>query len=152
MRRVQQIAAIAFLVVAAFLGFHASRLRYYTPLGPGPGFFPVWLCVILAGLALYVLVRASTAPGTPLPGDFAPSRAAAVRIAAVIACLAATAMLMPVAGFRLSMLTFYLVLLTLLGRRPVAETLLLALAGSFGVYHVFVAFLNQPLPVGRFGL
>jgi len=34
--------------MSAFLAREALNLRYYTPLGPGPGFFPLWLAVLLA--------------------------------------------------------------------------------------------------------
>ena len=151
MRRAYQLAGVAFLAIAAFLGYYASALRYYTPLGPGPGFFPVWLCALLAVLAVVVVVQATFAAPQPLPDDFSPARAGWLRIGVVLAGLMGVAILLPVAGFRLTMLPFFLLVLSTLARRNPLETLLLAFIGSFGIHHLFVQVLNQPLPAGRLG-
>jgi putative tricarboxylic transport membrane protein len=152
MRRVYVITGLAFLLLAALLGYHAFALRYYTPLGPGPGFFPLWLCGLLGVLALVVIVQAVLARPEALPDDFLASRSGYRRIAAVVVGLLAVAILMPTLGFRLTMFAFYVALLSLLGRRHPLETLVLSLAGSFGVFYLFVEFLSQPLPIGTFGI
>ena len=150
-QRAHQIAGIVFLLIAVFLGYHALKLRYYTPLGPGPGFFPIWLCGLLGLLALALVVQAWLAAPEKLPDDFFASRVGYLRILVVLAGLFAVPALMPVFGFRLTMLAFYLVLLTFLGRRNPFEIVVLALAGSFGAFYVF-QLLSQPLPVGVFGI
>jgi putative tricarboxylic transport membrane protein len=152
MRRVYVITGLTFLLLAVFLGYHASALRYYTPLGPGPGFFPVWLCGLLGLLAVVVIAQAVVAKPEALPDEFFATRSGYRRIAAVLLGLLAVAILMPTFGFRLTMLVFYVALPSLLGRRHPLETLLLAFAGSFGVFYLFVEFLSQPLPVGIFGI
>ena len=151
MQRAYQITGIVFLLIAAFLGYHALNLRYYTPLGPGPGFFPVWLCGLLALLAVALVVQARFAAAEPLPEDFFAPRSGYLRILVVLIGLFAIPALMPTFGFRLTMLAFYLVLLTFLGRRNPIEIVVLALAGSFGAFYVF-QLLSQPLPVGVFGI
>ena len=50
------------------------------------------------------------------------------------------------------MLPFIAVLLVLLGARSLLAILLTAIAGSFGVFHVFYYWLKVPLPVGTFGI
>jgi hypothetical protein len=50
-RRAYQLSGLAALLVAVFLGYQAAGLTYYTRIGPGPGFFPRWLCGVLALLA-----------------------------------------------------------------------------------------------------
>jgi putative tricarboxylic transport membrane protein len=152
MRRSYQLSGLAFLLLAGFLGYHAWRLSYYTPLGPGPGFFPLWICVLLALLAVFVFVNATFRQPVALPEGFFAPASGYRRIVAVVLALFAVASLLPVLGFRLTMLAFYLALLSLLGRRHPLETLLLGLVGSFGAFHVFVEFLSLPLPVGVFGI
>lgn len=152
MRRTYQITGLVFLLLAAFLGYYASGLSYYTPLGPGPGFFPRWLCILLALLAMVVLLQATFRQRDALPEDFFAPASGYRRIAAILVALIAVANLMPTFGFRLTMLVFYLALLSLLGRRHPLETLILALIGSFGTFYLFVEFLSQPLPVGIFGM
>jgi putative tricarboxylic transport membrane protein len=152
MRRTYQITGLVFLLLAAFLGYHAWGLSYYTPLGPGPGFFPLWICTLLGVLAVVVFLHATFRQPHALPEGFFPQAAAIRRIAAILIALFAVANLMPTLGFRLTMLAFYLVLLYVLGRRHPLETLILALIGSFGTFYLFVEFLSQPLPVGIFGI
>jgi putative tricarboxylic transport membrane protein len=150
-RRAYQLSGLAALVVAAVLGYQAAGLTYYTRLGPGPGFFPRWLCGILALLALSVIARAtwSRADGAariPLPG-----RHATRQILAVVAALFAVAVVTTTLGFRLTMLAFYLAVIGALGRWRWVETPVLAVLGSFATYYVFVEWLRLPLPVGVFG-
>ena len=55
-------------------------------------------------------------------------------------------------GFRLTMLAFIAGLLAALGARSPAAILITALAGSFGVFHVFYYWLKVPLPIGLLGV
>ena len=151
MRRSYQATGAAFLLLAAFLGYHAWRLSYYTPLGPGPGFFPLWICALLGLLAAFVFLDATFRQPHALPEGFFAPASGYRRIVSVLIALFAVAGLMPTLGFRVTMLAFFLALLSLLGRRHPLETLILALIGSFGTFHLFVEFLSLPLPVGVVG-
>lgn len=151
MRRAKQIAGFSLLALALFLGWHASRLAYYSPLGPGPGFFPLWLCILLGVLAVAAIVN-TLRPALPdRPEPFWPERMALLRIAAVIIGLAFVAAFMATLGFPLTMLAFYLALTYVLGSRSPVEILAAALLGSFGVYYAFTRYLSQPLPAGILG-
>lgn len=152
MRRVNQSIGVVFLLAAAFLAWNAAGLVYYSRLGPGPGFFPLWLCGLLAALSVAVVVQAGVAEPERLPGDFFTTRGNYLRVAAVLVALLAMAMLMRPLGFRVAMLGFFLVMLPLLGRRNVVEIALLAAIGSFGTYYVFGGLLGLALPVGPFGI
>jgi hypothetical protein len=149
-RRAYQLCGLAALLAAALLGYQAVGLRYYTRIGPGPGFFPRWLCGILALLAVVVIVRAtwSKEVAAPIP---LPDRQATLRILGVVAALIAVAALTATLGFRLTMLAFYLAVIAVLGRWRWIETPVLALLGSFATYYVFVEWLKLPLPVGILG-
>ena len=133
-----------------FLGAVAFRLSYYSSLGPGPGFFPLWLCGLLAILALAMIAQATLGGDGPLPVDFFPDRTGALRIAVAILALFATAATMSLVGFRIGAFVFYVVLLVAFGRRNPLEILALAAIGSFGVYALFSRVLSQPLPTGLF--
>lgn len=150
MRRVYQLTGLAILLLAVFIGYQAASLRYYTSLGPGPGFFPLWLCVLLGGLALLVLVQASAGTPEPMPKDFVARPISYARIAAIVGGLVAVAALMNVVGFPLTMLAFFLLLLSILARRNVVETIALSIVGSFGIYHLFSDLLGVALPAGLF--
>jgi putative tricarboxylic transport membrane protein len=149
-RRAYQLSGLAALLVAVFLGYQAAGLTYYTRIGPGPGFFPRWLCGVLALLALVVIVRATWSKDAAAPIDV-PDRHAALRIIAVVAALIAVAAVTTTLGFRLTMMAFYLAVIAVLGRWRWLETPALAVLGSFVAFYVFVEWLKLPLPVGIFG-
>ncbi len=151
MRRVYQIAGIAFLLFAILAFSESRKLKYYSSLGPGPGFFPFWVSIFIGILAVAMLYQATFKPQEPMPPDFIASRAGYLRSGAITLALIVTAMLMERLGFRLTMLCFYLFLLIALGRRNPFVTLVVAVIGSVGVFHVFVEWLKVPLPVGMFG-
>ncbi len=147
MRRAHQIAGFAFLALAIFLGWHATRLSYYSALGPGPGFFPVWLCGILGVLALIVLIgtlRSDDRPGL----RFWPEREAAIPIFGVVAGLVFVALAMRTLGYVATMLAFYLALVVLLGSRNLLTIAAVTLLGGLGTYTVFSRYLKQALPAG----
>lgn len=146
MKRAHQIAGLAFLALALFLGWHATRLQYYSPLGPGPGFFPAWLCGIFAVLALIVLLGATRTATSA--GSFWPEREAWVPILAVIGGLVFVVLAIGALGYVATMLLFYLWLVVMLGNRNLLIIGAVTVAGGFGTYAVFSRFLKQALPSG----
>ena len=152
MNRPYQVLGTGLLCLAGFLGYEAWKLDYYSTLGPGPGFFPRWLSVALAALGLAVLWQATfgkTGPGT---GPLLPDRRGISRIVLIVGAIIVVAACMEPLGFRLTMLAFYLVLLTALRGRQYLSNGVIAAAGSFGVHQVFRDLLAIPLPVGIFGI
>ena len=153
MRRGWQVACVCLLGV--FLAALVTSLGYSLTdaLGPGPGFFPFWLSLIgiaLTGAMLVQLARSTIfadATAVALPDWRAALQAGSV----LIALTAALALFEPL-GFRLTMLLFIAGLLTALGARSPAAIVLTALAGSFGVFHIFYYWLKVPLPIGALGL
>jgi len=151
MRRSYQITGILVLLLAAFIAVEALALRYYTPLGPGPGFFSFWLALILAGLAVIVIVQATFGRPEPMPDDFFTDRTGYLRIGAVVLALVVTIYALEPVGFSLTMFAVCAFLLHALGRQGVVVTLLVSLACSVGAYHVFDHWLKVPLPRGVLG-
>jgi putative tricarboxylic transport membrane protein len=150
-RGAQVAAAAVLLALAAVVAVESLKLAYYTALGPGPGFFPFWLAIALGAASLAMGARAAAGRGVPAPSGARPSAGGIAKMAAVLIALGAAIVLLEPLGFRLTMLGVYLGLLYALGRRDFVVTPLVALAGSFGVYHVFVHWLKVPLPAGPFG-
>jgi putative tricarboxylic transport membrane protein len=70
----------------------------------------------------------------------------------VLVGLSAAAALIEPLGFRPTMLIFIAGLLSALGAASPVAIVLTALAGSFGVFHVFYYWLKVPLPIGTLGL
>jgi putative tricarboxylic transport membrane protein len=126
-------------------------------LGPGPGFFPFWLGLIGAILSVAILVqvtlaRADEGTAVSVAPDLAPDRRMALQAIGVLIALTAAAVLFEPLGYRLTMLPFIVGVLLVLGARSAIAIALTALAGSFGVFHVFYYWLKVPLPIGAFGV
>jgi putative tricarboxylic transport membrane protein len=151
MRRPYQIAGAILLCLAAFVAVEAMALKYYTSLGPGPGFFSFWLALLLGALALTMILQASLGTPEPRPADFFADRIGYLRMGAVVLASVGATALLDVLGFRLTMFAVYVFLLCALGRQGFLLTLGIALAGSVGVFHVFDRWLRVPLPTGPFG-
>lgn len=146
MQRMQQVAAVCFVIFSALVVWGALSLEYYTKLGPGAGFFPLWLGVAMGTLSLVWLVQVSRRTGKPPKAASLPDRTGIVRILAIIASLVATALVMNLLGFQAAMFLLLVFLLLVLGRQSIWLTVIIALAGSVGVYRVFVSYLDVQLP------
>jgi putative tricarboxylic transport membrane protein len=164
-------AVVTFVGAAALIG--ARTYPYWTPLGPGPGFFPRWLggLLIVCGLAwMAQLLRAaraeeatSTHAGNEGGAGGAADSAAPVAdamavhddeapeyslptVVAIVVSLCVLAASLEVLGYQLAMFLFVLFHLLVLGRRRLLLSLILALVSSVGVFVVFTRFLTVPLP------
>ena len=146
MKRGWQIATIALLIFFALFSYESFKLSLSDTLGPGPGFFPFWLGVLGAVLAVVLLVQLHSGhvdvSDEALTFDLAGRRSVMVTL---IALVAATGLL-DVLGFRLAMLVLIAFLLVVLRARSRLAIAICAIAGSFGVYHVFFELLKVPLP------
>lgn len=152
MRLAWQITGLVLLAGAALVAHEGWQLRYWTSLGPGAGFFPLWLAGILALLSIGMVAQARF--GAPVAAEDAEplTRPAALRVAAVVASLCAVAALMEPLGFRLTMTAFLFLLLVLLGGQRAWLAALIALAGGFGGHALFDRLLGVALPAGRLGV
>jgi putative tricarboxylic transport membrane protein len=135
MRRCYQIASVSFLALAIFVVFEGYRMKYYTPIGPGPGFYPVWVGVLLGLLVLIWLGGVSFRPVEPMPDDFIPGRA--LHLLATLAAVALYTAVLKLFGFRLTTFALLVFLLRGLGGVRIVWTAIIALAGSWGVYYGF---------------
>jgi putative tricarboxylic transport membrane protein len=146
MKRGWQIATIALLVIFGFFAFESLQLSLRDALGPGPGFFPFWLSVLGGVLALILLAQLHWGRAGIDPGALKFERSGVRGVVSVLAGLVLAAALLEHLGFRVAMLLLLVYLLLVLGVRNWLAIALFALAGSFGVYHVFFGLLRVPLP------
>jgi putative tricarboxylic transport membrane protein len=152
MRWPYRIAGVALLALGIFVGITAIKLRYYTSIGPGPGFFPFWLGIVLCILAVAMLAGTLIGKQEAPKGEFFASVAGYARVGSVIACLLAATFLLNWLGFCLTMLAIHFFLLYVVGRNRLVFSVIAALIGSFGIYYVFVHWLTVQLPPGILGI
>jgi putative tricarboxylic transport membrane protein len=151
-KRPDLVAGAFFLALAIWTAFESTQLQYYTSIGPGPGFFPFWIALALGAFSVSLIWQGMRAEAGPLPAGFWPDRKGRLQFGAIVLALTASTAVIELAGFRLTMLVFYLFLLPALGWRRPLVTVAIAVGGSFGLFYLFDALLHVPLPTGPFGL
>ncbi|MFJ9389922.1 tripartite tricarboxylate transporter TctB family protein [Nocardioides sp. NPDC101246] len=151
-------ALVVAIGAAAFIG--SRSLGYWDDLGPGPGFFPLWLGVLLVVLGLIWFgqeLRARLRPAgsggqdgpaaeTRTDEEETPDYSPRTVLAILVSLCVLAACLEPV-GYQVSMLVFLLFHLLVVGRRGPLQSLVIAVIGSFGVFYAFTRLLTVPLPV-----
>ena len=151
MKRAWIAASLLLLAVFAVGLVSARDYVMFDALGPGPGFFPFWLAVIGLALSGLLLIETALARSSG-PLDMPQGMGAVMRPVFVLIALAIVAALLDVLGYRTPAFVFIAGLLPALGARPLWVPLPMALAGSWGVFHVFYFWLKVPLPYGVFGI
>lgn len=153
MKRAWQIATLTFVALTAFMLVESFEYPYKDRLGPGPAFFPIWLSIITGALSLVLFFQTTWGRGvTDAAAKLLPERQGALRIMIIMVALVGCLALLDPLGFRISLFLFLLFLPLGLGVRNWWVTLIFAVAGSFGIFHVFYYWLKVPLPMGMFGI
>lgn len=142
----------ALLVVAVAAGLGTVPLGYWTPIGPGAGFFPLCLAVTLAGASTVWGLgqwRGETpAVAEDVEGIETGEEANSLRgITAIVISLVLAALALEPFGFQVTILAFLFFHLRVLGHQRWTVTIPLMLLGSFGVFALFDLLLAVPLPV-----
>jgi putative tricarboxylic transport membrane protein len=148
MRRADQVSGALLLVLGAGVAAGARQYPYWTPNGPGSGFLPLWLGLVLAALAVALLVGATRRPDAG--PAWLPGGSALVRLVAVLVATALFVWLLPVLGMTLGTCLFLVALLRFLGHHWVAS-LAIATATTTVNWLVFTYWLNVPFPTGVLG-
>jgi putative tricarboxylic transport membrane protein len=153
MKKSWQIMSLAFVVLSLFVLILSFAYPYHDKLGPGPGFFPIWMSIITGGLALSLFIQTTRAKGSSASiSSLLPDRSGIKRILVILIALGGVLAIMDFLGFRIALFLFLLFLTPALGFRNWWMTLVFALVGSFGIFHAFYYWLQVPLPIGIFNI
>ena len=149
MRRADQVSGVLLLLFGAGFIVGGRQFPYWTPNGPGSGFLPFWLGLVMAGLATILVVRASrqAEPGASwLPGGRALARLVVVIVATMVFIW-----VLPILGMTVTTAVFMVVLLRFLEGHTWTATLGVAVATAAANWLVFIRWLNVPFPPGLLG-
>ena len=146
MRQAERVVASLCVLLGCGILWQAWGMEYLTSIGPGPGFFPWWLGLLLTGLSIAWLLTAMWRSTRDNEHRFFPERRGLRSILLVIGAIIGVGLAMEYVGFQLAMFVFVAVVLTALGWRKWGLTLVLSAALSFGVYHTFTRWLDVSLP------
>jgi uncharacterized membrane protein len=138
------------LVVLLFgiaIVFFSYQLPYKSEYGPGPGFLPLWLGIVLIGSAVFVLlnilrkqvkVDAFFKTGTKQSGM-------------MFILIFISFLLLPLLGFAVGLALFCGLTMRVMGKHSWMACGLTAVGVAIGVHFVFGQWLHIPLPAGIVG-
>lgn len=146
MTRADRITAAVLLAFA--VAFGGGALVYYpyrSEGGPGSGFLPFWLALVMAALALALLLRRPQPAGEH---DWLPRGEGLRRVLVVLGATVAFVALLKVLGMILGAALYLAFLMRYLGRHPWWLTVLVSAAAAGVDWLVFAHWLRVPFPEG----
>ena len=153
-RTAWQITALIFLALSLVIIVIArNNYIYIDRLGPGPGFFPVWVGILNILFALIMIVQTVKGwDGLDASTTFTmfPKLPELKRSLTCLLGLVGSAILMELLGFVLTTFLFLAIVPFALGVRRWWSLLLFAIIGAAGTYYVLSNLLFVPLPLGIF--
>ena len=145
--RSDRVAGALLFLLGAFAGAQSLALPLGSLAEPGPGYAPLLLSLLLAGLGLAVVLTGGASARLPELAWSELPHALLVLGGGIFATLT----LEPL-GYRLSTLALLLFSLGVVERRSLPATLAVSAGMAFGSYYLFATLLKVPLPTGPFGL
>lgn len=152
MKKADQITGIILLIFSGFVIEESWRMPQQSgTFGPGVGFLPFWLGVLMAILSILLIVTAWRRPADSTKKAILPGRQARIAIVLVLIGLAVYIVLLELFGFLVDTMLFTAFLLSVVMRERWKMTLLIALITSVALYVVFQKLLEVNLPKNMFG-
>lgn len=152
MKKADLITGFVLLVLSGYVIQESWRMPQSATFGPGSGFLPLWLGVLMALLALILLFTAWRRPSDPNERAPFPAGKALLRVTAVMVGLGVYISLMEVLGFLLNTFLFVAYLMGAVERERLPMTALTAFLTTAGLYIIFQVLLGITLPRNMFGL
>jgi putative tricarboxylic transport membrane protein len=151
MKKADLFTGVVLLVLAGYVIYEAWLMPPSGTFGPGSGFFPFWLGIILAGLSLILIVGVALRPKDPNDRSPFPARQALFAVIKVLGGLVIFTVLMETLGFITNTFVFVTYLMKVAQRERWWLTLLIAAATTACLYIVFQVLLGITLPRNQFG-
>ena len=142
------LAGIVVLLFGSAVTYSASQLPYKAEYGPGPGFLPLWIGIVLIGCALVTMIKAGRQVGRE-QGKFVQPKTR--QVAFVFVTLIVTFLLVRVLGLSLSLALFAGFTMRTAGRHGWVLCVLMAVVTAAAVRLIFGVILDIPLPKGYVG-
>lgn len=148
MKNAGVLAAIVILVFGGIIFSQSLTLDYYNRLGPGPGFFPLWLSGGLIFLT-FVYFWEAIKKDVILIANILPERKAFINILSTVGSLVFFAATLDILGFVLSGTIMLFFMLSRDYKWYIA--LMISFITIFVLFYIFNVLLGVSLPVNMFG-
>jgi len=152
MKKAEMITGILLLALSGFVIWQASEMPPSATFGPGAGFLPLWLGILLAVLATILFATAwRRQPTKEDSKPVFPGKQALFTISLVLVGLAVYIELIEVLGYIADTFLFVVYLVKIVEREKWPLSLILAVCTSAGLFIVFQVLLKITLPSNMFG-
>lgn len=152
MKKADMMTGIFLLVLSGFVIWEALKMPPSATFGPGPGFLPFWLGVVLVVLATILIVSAKRRQAADKDEESVfPGKQALLAITVVLCGLAGYILLIDVLGYLVDTFLFIVFLVKVVEREKWPLTIQVALATTAGLYITFQILLKITLPSNMFG-
>ena len=152
MKKADLITGVFLLVLSGLAIWGASQMPPSATFGPGAGFLPFWLGILLAVLAVILLVTAQRRPATSKDSESPfPGKQALFAITSVLVGLAGYILLIEVLGYLVDTFLFIVFLMKAVEREKWPLTLMVAAGTTAVLFITFQILLKITLPSNMFG-
>jgi putative tricarboxylic transport membrane protein len=135
-------------VLGTFIVIQSAIWPYYSPDGPGPGFFPIWYGLLMVALSLWLIISAATKPKADAEKIFTINTRRALTVwFGLVVCLVAMAWI----GFTVAFGLYTVFIVSYVLGRPLITGVITAVASSAGFYIAFWEILGVQIPFGPWG-
>jgi putative tricarboxylic transport membrane protein len=150
MKNPEAIAGYVLLVLSGSVIWGASEMPPSATFGPGAGFLPFWLGVLLALLSVFLIFSAWKNPSKDNKPVF-PGKQALFAIASVLVGLAVYIFLMEYLGYLVDTFLLIVFLMKVVEREKWPLTLTIAVVTTATLFFTFQVLLRITLPSNMFG-
>ncbi len=151
MHRADRFIGMLFLIFGSYLVFRSREFPYWQDFGPGPGYFPFWLGMIMIALSAYLLVRVLFFSREKKEKGIGLQRGILYPLI-VLLIMFVCFFLMRYLGFIVPVLLFILMLMEFLERGKRKLHLGITILTGFILYFVFAYWMGIPFPTGFLGI
>lgn len=153
MKKADQWSGLALLILAGFICWGSAFLPYGNIHNPGPGFFPLWLGIILGAMAVGLVLRTTRQKeGAKALRDILAEKVRWEKILFVLMGLVLYGSLMNFLGYLIVTFLLMAFLLRYIEPHPWKSVIGWTLLGSVGSYLVFEVWMKLRLPKGFLGI
>jgi putative tricarboxylic transport membrane protein len=153
MKKADQGSGLVLLVIAGFISWGSISLPYGNIHNPGPGFFPLWLGIILGTMAVGLVLKSTwQKEKAKLLQDILSEEVRWGKVFFVLMALILYAYLMNFFGFLIVTFLLMAFLLYFIEPHPWKTVVGWTLIGAFGSYLIFEVWMKLRLPKGFLGI
>lgn len=153
MKKAEMITGVFLLALSGLVMWGASLMPPSATFGPGAGFLPFWLGVLLAVLATILFVSAWRREATEKNSEpVFPGKQALFAILSTLAGLAGYILLIEVLGYLVDTFLFIVYLMKIVEHEKWPLTLMVAVGTTVVLFVTFQILLKITLPSNMFGL